>query len=69
MRHGCGVWAAGSASAVSSCHKVPSYVDCVDHRRRRRDGRNGAIELASRLEARGLYCELRFLGVQEARAA
>jgi hypothetical protein len=48
---------------------VPCYVDCVTIAGEDDDGRNGAIELASRLEARGLYCELRFLDAEEARAA
>jgi len=67
---GCGVWAAGSASRMPAlAATVPSYVDCVTIAGEADAGRNGAIELASRLKARGLYCELRILGVEDARAA
>jgi hypothetical protein len=67
---GCGVWAAGSASRMPAlANKVPSYVDCVMIAGEADSGRKGAAALAERLHARGLYCELRFLGDEEARAA
>jgi hypothetical protein len=66
---GCGVWAAGSASRMPAlADKVPCYVDCVTVAGEDDAGRQGAIDLASRLEARALHCELRFLG-DEALAA
>jgi hypothetical protein len=50
-------------------NKVPSYVDCITIAGEADAGRKGAAALAERLHARGLYCELHFLGDEEARAA
>ena len=67
---GCGVWVAGSASRMPAlANKVPSYVDCVRIAGEPDAGSAHAAVLAERLQARGLYCELRFLGNEEARAA
>jgi hypothetical protein len=67
---GCGVWAAGSSSRMPAlADRVPSYVDRVMIAAEADGGRKGATALAKRLHARGLYCELRFLGEEEARAA
>jgi hypothetical protein len=68
---GCGVWAAGSASRMPAlADKVPAYVDCITVAAEGDEaGRKGAFELARRLEARGLHCELRFLGNEEALVA
>jgi hypothetical protein len=67
---GCGVWAAGSAPRMPAlANKVPSYADCVTIAGEADAGRNGAEALAERLRARGLHCELRFLGDEKARAA
>ncbi len=68
---GCGVWAAGAAGRMPTlADKVPDYTDCVTIAGEPDDaGRKGAVELAKRLKARGLYCELRILGGEEALAA
>ena len=67
---GCGVWAAGSASRMPAlANKVSSYVDCVTVAGEADTGCAYATALAEHLRARGLYCELRFLGDEEARAA
>jgi Toprim domain len=68
---GCGVWAAGSAGWMPLvADKVPTYVDCVSIAAEADPaGQKGATELAQRLEVRGIYCELRILGGQEAQAA
>ena len=67
---GCGVWTAGSASRMPAlANKVPSYVDCITIAGEADGGSKDAVALAERLRARGLYCELRFLGDEKARAA
>jgi Toprim domain-containing protein len=67
---GCGVWAAGSAGRLPVlADKVPTYVDCISIAGEADEGRKGAVALAEHLHARGLYCELRFLGDEEAHAA
>ena len=60
---GCGVWAAGAASRMPAlADAVPDYTDCVTVAGEPDEaGRKGAIELARRLKARGIYTELRFL--------
>jgi hypothetical protein len=66
---GCGVWAAGSAGRMPVlADRVPSYVDCITIAGEADAGRKGATALAERLQARGLYCELRFLGDEKALA-
>jgi hypothetical protein len=68
---GCGVWAAGSAGRMPAlADKVPDYTDCVTVAAEPDTaGRKGAAELKKLLKARGLYCELRILGGEEAEAA
>jgi hypothetical protein len=68
---GCGIWVAGAASLMQAlAEKVPSYIDCVTVAGETdAAGRKGAGNLAEGLNARGLHCELRFLGDEEACAA
>ena len=54
----------------SLADKVPSYADCVTIAGEiDAAGLKGAEALAEGLAARGLHCELRFLGDREAQAA
>jgi hypothetical protein len=59
----------GHQALVPGANKVPPYVDCITIAGEADAGRKGAAELAARLHARGLYCKLRFLDDEEARAA
>ena len=67
---GCGIWVAGSAGRMPAlADKVPGYIDTVTIAGEPDDaGRRGATELARKLRARGVHCEVRFLGTGEARA-
>jgi hypothetical protein len=64
---GCGVWVAGAAVRLPAlAEKIPGYIDTVTIAAEPDDaGRRGAIELAHRLRALGIYCELTFLGSDE----
>ena len=68
---GCGVWVAGSAGRMPAlADKIPDYTDVVTIAGETDTaGRNGVVELKKLLKARGLYCELRILGGEEAQAA
>jgi hypothetical protein len=57
---GLGVWAAGSASRLSSlAHAVPQYLDCVTIAADDDEaGRTGAVKLASALRARDISVEM-----------
>ncbi len=59
---GCGIWAAGSASRMPGlADKVQDYCDCVTIAAEADGGQKFANDLAKRLSARGLYCELKII--------
>lgn len=61
---GCSVWAAASATRMPAlADAVPPYADCVTIAGEPDPaGRNGAVEIAERLDRRGIHAEVRFLG-------